>query len=117
MVDDAVGAEGVAGKINGAFAEPFEIDGQQIKIDVSIGAALYPKHGIDAPTIIRHAEVAMHNAKESSGLLTFYNRTKDHHSRRGLMLMVSRRNRLLKYLRNKSYDRYKTLIDRLKLRK
>ncbi len=42
---------------------------------------------------------------------------KDHHSRRGLMLMVSRRNRLLKYLRNKSYDRYKTLIDKLKLRK
>ncbi len=42
---------------------------------------------------------------------------KDHHSRRGLMLMVSRRNRLLKYLRNKNYDEYKTLIDRLKLRK
>jgi small subunit ribosomal protein S15 len=41
----------------------------------------------------------------------------DHHSRRGLILMVSRRNRLLKYLRNKNYNRYKTLIDRLKLRK
>jgi len=47
----------------------------------------------------------------------FETHKKDHHSRRGLMLMVSRRNRLLKYLRNKSYDRYKTLIDRLKLRK
>ena len=42
---------------------------------------------------------------------------KDHHSRRGLILMVSRRNRLLKYLRNEDYDRYKNLIDRLKLRK
>ena len=42
---------------------------------------------------------------------------KDHHSRRGLILMVSRRNRLLKYLRNTDYDRYKRLIERLKLRK
>ena len=47
----------------------------------------------------------------------FEKHQKDHHSRRGLILMVSRRNRLLKYLRNKDYDRYKRLIDRLKLRK
>ncbi len=87
MVDDVVGAEGVASKINEAFVEPFEIDGHTIKIDVSIGAALYPKHGIDAPTIIRHAEVAMYNAKEVSEPLTFYNRSKDHHSKRKLDLM------------------------------
>jgi small subunit ribosomal protein S15 len=42
---------------------------------------------------------------------------KDKHSRRGLILMVSRRNRLLKYLRNRDYDNYKKLIDRLNLRK
>jgi small subunit ribosomal protein S15 len=42
---------------------------------------------------------------------------KDAHSRRGLVLMVSRRNRLLRYLRNKDFDRYKALIDRLNLRK
>lgn len=41
----------------------------------------------------------------------------DKHSRRGLILMVSRRNRLLKYLRNQQYDRYTKLIERLKLRK
>jgi small subunit ribosomal protein S15 len=42
---------------------------------------------------------------------------KDVHSRRGLVLMVSRRNRLLRYLRNEDFDRYKGLIDRLNLRK
>jgi len=42
---------------------------------------------------------------------------KDAHSRRGLVLMVSRRNRLLRYLRNIDFDRYKALIDRLNLRK
>jgi small subunit ribosomal protein S15 len=47
----------------------------------------------------------------------FEKHKKDHHSRRGLMLMVSRRNRLLKYMRNRNYNEYKTLIDRLKLRK
>ncbi|HOX06852.1 MAG TPA: 30S ribosomal protein S15 [Planctomycetota bacterium] len=42
---------------------------------------------------------------------------KDAHSRRGLVLMVSRRNRLLRYLRNEDFGRYKALIDRLNLRK
>ena len=47
----------------------------------------------------------------------FETHPKDNHSRRGLLLMVSRRNRLLRYLRNKDYDNYKALITRLKLRK
>jgi len=42
---------------------------------------------------------------------------KDNHSRRGLILMVSRRNRLLRYLKNKDFERYKALIDKLNLRK
>ncbi len=42
---------------------------------------------------------------------------KDNHSRRGLLLMVSRRNRLLKYVRNNDFPRYKKLIERLNLRK
>lgn len=42
---------------------------------------------------------------------------KDNHSRLGLTKMVARRNRLLTYLRGKQVERYKTLIDRLGLRK
>ena len=42
---------------------------------------------------------------------------KDHHSRRGLLMLVSQRRRLLDYLRRKSNDRYKTLIQRLELRR
>lgn len=41
----------------------------------------------------------------------------DFHSRRGLVMMVSRRNRLLRYLQRKDYDRYLGLIQRLGLRK
>lgn len=42
---------------------------------------------------------------------------KDHHSRRGLLLMVGRRNRLLTYLARTDRERYNSLIKRLGLRK
>lgn len=42
---------------------------------------------------------------------------KDHHSRRGLLAMVSRRRKLLDYLKRKNADRYRALIERLGLRK
>ncbi|HCD72403.1 30S ribosomal protein S15 [Thermovirga lienii] len=41
---------------------------------------------------------------------------KDYHSQRGLMKMVGKRRRLLKYLRLKDFNRYRTLIERLGLR-
>jgi len=41
----------------------------------------------------------------------------DHHSRRGLLLLVGRRRRLLKYLQNKDINRYRQLIERLGLRR
>ena len=42
---------------------------------------------------------------------------KDHHSRRGLLKLVGQRRRLLNYLKDKDMGRYKTIIDRLGLRK
>jgi small subunit ribosomal protein S15 len=47
----------------------------------------------------------------------FKTHKKDVHSRRGLLMMVSRRRRLLDYLRGESKERYGTLIKRLGLRK
>ena len=42
---------------------------------------------------------------------------KDNHSRRGLMMMVSKRNRLLRYLANNDYARYQAILGALGLRK
>ena len=42
---------------------------------------------------------------------------KDHHSRRGLLRMVGKRRRLLDYLKDKDVVRYKTIIERLGIRK
>ncbi len=41
----------------------------------------------------------------------------DHHSRRGLLLLVGQRRRLLNYLQNNDINRYRSLIDRLGLRR
>jgi small subunit ribosomal protein S15 len=45
------------------------------------------------------------------------NNHKDHHSRRGLLKMVGQRRALLDYLKRKSLDRYRKLIDTLGLRR
>ena len=47
----------------------------------------------------------------------FKTHNKDHHSRRGLLKMVSRRRKLLDYLKRTDLTGYKTLIERLGLRK
>lgn len=41
---------------------------------------------------------------------------RDHHSRRGLLKMIGQRKRQLNYLKNKDFDRYKTLITKLGIR-
>jgi small subunit ribosomal protein S15 len=47
----------------------------------------------------------------------FKEHIKDHHSRRGLLRLVSRRRKLLDYLKSKNEDSYRALIQRLELRK
>lgn len=47
----------------------------------------------------------------------FKTHTHDHHSRQGLLRMVSQRRRLLDYLKNKNIENYRSLITRLGLRK
>jgi len=47
----------------------------------------------------------------------FKTHKKDHHSRRGLLMLVGQRRRLLDYLKRKDVNRYKNLIDKLGIRK
>jgi small subunit ribosomal protein S15 len=47
----------------------------------------------------------------------FKTHKKDHHSRRGLLKLVSRRRRLLDYVRSKNVERYRTIIESLGIRK
>jgi small subunit ribosomal protein S15 len=47
----------------------------------------------------------------------FKSHAKDHHSRRGLLKLVGRRRRLLDYLKKTDLERYRTIIDKLGIRK
>lgn len=47
----------------------------------------------------------------------FKTHTKDHHSRKGLLMLVSKRRKLLDYLKKKDFNRYQQLIERLGIRK
>ncbi len=42
---------------------------------------------------------------------------KDHHSRRGLLMLIGKRRSLLEYLRNKNVERYRAVIDKLGIRR
>jgi small subunit ribosomal protein S15 len=62
-------------------------------------------------------QVAILTARINDLTPHFKANAKDHHSRRGLLKMVSRRRRLLDYLKGKDFDRYRALIEKLGLRK
>jgi small subunit ribosomal protein S15 len=47
----------------------------------------------------------------------FKTHAKDHHSRRGLLKLVGKRRRLLDYLKKTDVERYRTIIDKLGIRK
>jgi small subunit ribosomal protein S15 len=62
-------------------------------------------------------QVALLTARINGLTEHFKAHVKDHHSRRGLLRMVSRRRKLLDYLKRTNVDSYRSLISRLGLRK
>jgi small subunit ribosomal protein S15 len=62
-------------------------------------------------------QVALLTARINDLTGHFKAHTKDHHSRRGLLKMVSQRRKMLDYLKGKNLDGYRALIERLGLRK
>lgn len=62
-------------------------------------------------------QIALLTAKITHLTPHFAEHRKDHHSRQGLLRMVNRRRKLLGYLKAKDISRYRTLIERLGLRK
>ena len=62
-------------------------------------------------------QVALLSARIAELTEHFKTHVKDHHSRRGLLRMVSQRRKLLDYLKRADVEKYRALIDRLGLRK
>ena len=67
--------------------KPFTIDGHPVYIGASIGVALYPSDGQDSETLQRHAEAALHQAKQQGrGLLRFFSPEMSRRARERLRL-------------------------------
>lgn len=71
----------------------------------------------DGDTGSPEVQVALLTARITYLTEHFKTHIKDHHSRRGLLRLVSRRRKLLDYLKSVNAESYKTLIERLGLRK
>jgi diguanylate cyclase (GGDEF)-like protein len=63
-------AEGVARKLLAELVRPVDLGAVQVRASASIGIAIFPDHGDDAATLMRHADAAMYEAKQS-GKSTF----------------------------------------------
>ena len=60
---DESGAILTTRRVFDAFSIPFEINGRALRITPSIGIALYPRHGDDIETLLKHADTAMYESK------------------------------------------------------
>ncbi len=96
-------ASEVAERLLGAVATPFNIDGRQVRVGLSVGVALYPDHG-DKETVLASADAALYRAKaEGAGKACFFDSTLDNRLRERHALLqdlenaVERKELLLHY--------------------
>ena len=69
-----------AQKILSSFNKKIKMKAIDVSISASIGIALYPDHGQDVHTLLRHADIAMYVAKRNKLGFEFYNEEDDEHS-------------------------------------
>ena len=87
-------------------------------MDTSVKAAIkqeYQQHEKDTGSV--EVQVALLTKRVQDLTTHFQTHKGDHNSRRGLIVMVSKRRRLLDYIRNTDLSRYQKLIERLGLRR
>ena len=73
--------------------------------------------GSNANTGSPEVQIALLSARIDDLSGHFKDHKHDHHSRQGLLRMVSKRRKLLDYLKNKDVERYRSIVSRLGLRK
>ncbi len=76
------------------MAAPFEYQGLNIEVGAAFGVSAYPKNGRDATQLIRHAHVALENARRREPPLSFYSPRQDVYDQRRLTLLTDLRQAL-----------------------
>ena len=86
-----------------------------VKEQKDIIIADFRAHDVDTGS--SEVQIALLSARISYLTEHFKTHKKDHHSRRGLLMLVGRRRRLLDYLRRQDHERYQRVIARLGIRR
>jgi len=97
-------AKTVAKKMVNTLALPFQIEAHQIIVEPSIGIALFPDHGVTDSELLRHADVAMHNAKKNHAAFSIYN--EDNDDRKNKILKLALSTDIKKALNNNDFELY-----------
>ncbi|SBT52941.1 putative bifunctional diguanylate cyclase/phosphodiesterase [Micromonospora auratinigra] len=84
-------ARELADRVVAALAEPVPLDGLPLDVGGSIGIAVFPEHGEDFATLMRHADVAMYDAKQRNDTVAVYAAESDHNSAERLGLLADLR--------------------------
>ncbi len=66
-IDSASAPDVAAKRILACMSAPFQVDGREVRVSVSIGNALYPRDAKDADGLLRHADAQMYRARRSKG--------------------------------------------------
>jgi diguanylate cyclase (GGDEF)-like protein len=84
----------IATRLHAALEQPFELRGVAVDLEASVGVALSPLHGDDVTTLLRRADVAMYEAKQSGARIETYDVGRDPYSPERLSLLAELRRAL-----------------------
>jgi predicted signal transduction protein with EAL and GGDEF domain len=99
---------GVAERVLDALRSPVVVQEHRLEIRASVGIAVYPAHGRDVDTLLRHADMALYVAKDSRVELAVYAPEHDAHSPKRLALKAELRQAIQ---RDELVLRYQPQID------
>lgn len=86
-VQDRKGAEQAVERVMKMLEDPFVLGGLALKVEASVGIAMYPEHGDRVDTLLQAADVAMYVAKEARGGYEFYDAEQRHYTPARLALV------------------------------
>jgi diguanylate cyclase (GGDEF)-like protein len=95
--EQPVAATGLATRVIESLGKPFEVDGQQLTVSVSVGIAVAPGDGTNPDQLLKNAALALHRAKsEGRGIHRFFEPDMDAHMQARSKLQLDLRKALAK---------------------
>jgi len=84
---DVTRAEEVAHQVHNALDRTFYLDGHPLHMKAQLGITMFPEHGVDTDTLMRHADVALHSVRRTRMEFSIYDPSLNRHGLRDLKLL------------------------------